>query len=75
MAETIQLPIGFGGVIGFEVKLVMKVSLTQSVSARATKLLPARLDTFVKDNLADGKLNAIDKKDNGVDLPTELTSN
>jgi polar amino acid transport system substrate-binding protein len=58
----------------FEVKMVLKVFPYAIGIRKGDEALKSRLDRFVDDNLASGKLNAIYKKYNGVDLPDDMAT-
>ena len=59
--------------LGFEVKMVMKVFPYAIGIRKGDDALREKLDGFITTNLANGKLNEIYKKYNGVDLPADLS--
>jgi polar amino acid transport system substrate-binding protein len=58
----------------FEVKLVLKVFPYAIGIRKGEDAMKQRLDKFVDENLANGRLNEIYKKYNGVDLPADIAN-
>ena len=58
----------------FEVKMVLKVFPYAIGIRKGEAALKQRLDKFVDENIATGKLNEIYKKYNGVDLPADIAT-
>jgi len=56
-----------------EPKIVVKTNLTGIGIRKGEAQLKARLDEWVRENLRNGKLNAIYKKHHGADLSPEVT--